>query len=437
MKIELNNIKQSLPMGNLDYMYNTKKNNMNFMNMNMPMNNMNMPMNNINIPMNNMDMMNNNKFNTLQITFNASTGFKTTMAIEKTKTIEDLHKEYVKKIGLSEDSIGKDFMLLYIGAQLDPKSKERIESKFKKTFVIITVYDFKGVTQCLNITFDTSFRTEMAINKNKTIKEMMEAYANKIGFQKEAIGKEVIFIHEGEKLDAKLNDPVKSVLSDEAIVTMYDQGNVIVNLISNNGFSIYNMMNPNINNDFTKYNPYSSGIKDLIPRNPRTSIDYAKLVTITFNANTGRKDVIEMNSNKTIENMLKEYANKVYLPLDSIGKDVFFLFNGAQLDPKSQETIGSKFRVTACITVYDLYGIVSQWIIRFVEGKNEFIMRVYEGSTIKYMMEECADKIHVPKEDIGKKIIFLYNGNDLSTKQNDRIKSVLYDGATITVNHLI
>jgi hypothetical protein len=31
-------------------------------------------------------------------------------------------------------------------------------------------------------------------------------------------------------------------------------------------------MDPNINNDFTKCNPNSSGIKDLIPRNHRTSI---------------------------------------------------------------------------------------------------------------------------------------------------------------------
>ena len=52
-------------------------------------------------------------------------------------------------------------------------------------------------------------------------------------------------------------------------------------------------------------------------------------------------------------------------------------------------------------------------------------------------MEAYAYKIYVPKEDIGKKIVFLYNGKDLSAKQNDSIKSVLCDKATITVNHII
>ena len=35
---------------------------------------------------------------------------------------------------------------------------------------------------------------------------MMEAYANKIGFPKEAIGKEIKFLYNGVNLDAKAND---------------------------------------------------------------------------------------------------------------------------------------------------------------------------------------------------------------------------------------
>ena len=51
-----------------------------------------------------------------------------------------------------------------------------------------------------------------------------------------------------------------------------------------------------------------------------------------------------MNSNKAIEDIYKEYANKIDFQLDSIGKDFMFLYNGAQLDYKSQLTIGNKFR---------------------------------------------------------------------------------------------
>ena len=53
------------------------------------------------------------------------------------------------------------------------------------------------------------------------------------------------------------------------------------------------------------------------------------------------------------------------------------------------------------------------------------------------MMEAYVNKIFVPKENIGKKIVFLYNGKDLSTKQNYSIKRVLCNKATIPVNNII
>ena len=78
------------------------------------------------------------------------------------------------------------------------------------------------------------------------------------------------------------------------------------------------------------------------------------IINVTMTASTGHKVVIKASGETTIENLLKMYI----LSPDSIGKDVMFLFNGAQLDPKSQEKLGSKFRVTAAITVYDLKGII-------------------------------------------------------------------------------
>ena len=177
---------------------------------------------------------------------------------------------------------------------------------------------------------------------------------NKIGFPKEAIGKEVIFMYEGEKLDAKANDPLKSVLRRGNTVTIYDQGNMIGKLINNTGFSTFNMMNPNINNDFTKYNPNSSEITELIPRNPEISIDdRGYIINITFLKSTGSRVNILMNSNKTIENLCKEYANKIGLPVGSLG-NVRFLYNGSQLDYKTQTTIGNMFRNSSIITVYKI-----------------------------------------------------------------------------------
>lgn len=82
------------------------------------------------------------------------------------------------------------------------------------------------------------------------------------------------------------------------------------------------------------------------------------IINVTMTASTGHKVVIKASGETTIEELLKMYMRKMGLSPDSIGKDVMFLFNGAQLDPTSKEKLGSKFRVTAAITVYDLKGII-------------------------------------------------------------------------------
>ena len=422
MKTEINIIKQNLPMGN------NQLNNKNFMNMNMDM-----QINNMNMPINNIDMMSNNRFNTISITFNSSTGFKTTMAIEKTKTIEDMVKEYLNKIGLSEDTIGKDIMFMCYGAKLDHKSKKNIGSYFRNA-ASITVYDLKNIIPYWNIKFDAScgIKTEMEIKRTKTIKDMMEAYAKKIGFPKEVIGKEVIFLYNGVNLDSKANDPVENVLIKERTVTIFDQSNVIGRLINRNGFDTFNKINPNINNNFTNNNPNFS-IKNLISRNYNDKGS----IQITFNASTGKKVIVEIGPEKTIEDMIKEYVNKIGLSEDHIGKDITFLYNGSQLDHKSKQNIGNCFRNPAVVTVYDLNDILALWAITFnASTGNKTIMQVNQKKTIKDMMEKYLNKFGIPKEAIGKEIIFLYNGVNLDNEQNNSVESILRDFSSVTVYDL-
>ena len=95
------------------------------------------------------------------------------MAIEKTKTVEDMLKEYVNKIDLSEDTIGNDIVFLYNGFQLDPKSKSKVETEFKDNSTIF-VFDKRNLIPYWTIKFDTStgVKTEIGVNKTKTIKDM-------------------------------------------------------------------------------------------------------------------------------------------------------------------------------------------------------------------------------------------------------------------------
>ena len=210
-----------------------------------------------------------------------------------------------------------------------------------------------------------------------------------------------------------------------------------MNMMNNIGVGIFNIMNPNINNGFTNYKPNLSSIKGIFPRNTGTSIyDVVggNIISITLTASTGSKTIMIMDASTTIEDMLKEYGKKIDLPVDEFGKAIMFLFNGALLDFRSKRTIGSMFRNTAVINVYDYEDIIGLWTINFDASTNVKIpMKINQNKTIKNMMETYANKIRLPKEVIGKDIVFLYNGENLKAKQNDSVERVLSNKATIIV----
>jgi hypothetical protein len=108
--------------------------------------------------------------------------------------------------------------------------------------------------------------------------------------------------------------------------------------------------------------PTENKIKELLPRTPNSPTinmgSGSNILNITLNASTGNKTVINASAETTIQDLLKMYTQKLGLPPNVIGKDIMFLYNGAQLDFKSQTQIGSIFRNTAVITVYDLGGII-------------------------------------------------------------------------------
>ena len=75
--------------------------------------------------------------------FHANTGHKVIIKVSSDTTIEELLKMYVKKIGLSIESVEKDIMFFFNGAKLDPKSKEKIGLALFD-FNNILVSDFKN-----------------------------------------------------------------------------------------------------------------------------------------------------------------------------------------------------------------------------------------------------------------------------------------------------
>ena len=80
----------------------------------------------------------------INVTMNASTGYKLVMHASSDTTVEELLINYAKRLGLSPTSIGKDITFLYNGGQLKADCKEKIGIMFRNT-AVITVYDLKGI----------------------------------------------------------------------------------------------------------------------------------------------------------------------------------------------------------------------------------------------------------------------------------------------------
>ena len=138
--------------------------------------------------------------------------------------------------------------------------------------------------------------------------------------------------------------------------------NMTMNNMNMMEFGTFNMMNPNINNDFTKHNPNSNEIKEVLPRSQIYDGEY--IINFIFEHYTGHKIFLSLKETKTLEYLIKEYANRIDYPEEYIEKYLMFSYNGSRLDIHSQSTLGSLFRKTACITVYDLNSI-NLWIINF------------------------------------------------------------------------
>ena len=77
------------------------------------------------------------------ISFDASSGLKVILKVDKETTYKDLILKYVRKIGLGEEVINKDIIFLFNGGKMDVNSQENI-SKLPD-FSSITVIDQNNI----------------------------------------------------------------------------------------------------------------------------------------------------------------------------------------------------------------------------------------------------------------------------------------------------
>ena len=81
----------------------------------------------------------------INVTLNATTGFKVVIPAPKTMTFEDLFINFANKAGVPVSTIGEQIVFLYNAEKLDAKSKQPISSLFKSFNANVTVLDQGGI----------------------------------------------------------------------------------------------------------------------------------------------------------------------------------------------------------------------------------------------------------------------------------------------------
>ena len=81
----------------------------------------------------------------------------------------------------------------------------------------------------INITFkvSTGHQANMAVNGNITIEQLIKKYVQKLNLPENVIGKDIMFIYNGQQLNPSLQNDVNSIFSNGGLISVYDVNNII------------------------------------------------------------------------------------------------------------------------------------------------------------------------------------------------------------------
>ena len=85
-----------------------------------------------------------NNPNMMNITLKASTGYTMVMTVPPNITVHEMFKQYLDKVGVPHNHLGKGIQFLFNGLRLDPFSNKMVSMVFKN-YANVTVFDEAGV----------------------------------------------------------------------------------------------------------------------------------------------------------------------------------------------------------------------------------------------------------------------------------------------------
>jgi hypothetical protein len=184
-------------------------------NMGMPVNNMGMPVNNMGMPMNNMGM----QMNNMGMMYNNFNGYTNPMYMQNNMVYNNMG------VGMATPNQ----VQIPNQVQTPNQNGENQEYLPRGNYVNGDINVAKG-EDMMNITFDasTGVKTIVCVKKTTQFKDIFKEYVKKLGLFENVIGKQIVFLFNGKKLDENSEDTPKSLkLQNMASITVFDVGNVI------------------------------------------------------------------------------------------------------------------------------------------------------------------------------------------------------------------
>ena len=135
----------------------------------------------------------------------------------------------------------------------------------------------------------------------------------------------------------------------------------------NNGYMNNSNFNVNGGNNYTNYISYRGNQppKQTLPRNvtfKNSQTDYLKgknMKNVIFLASTGIRVPITVSCNETIDNLLRLFVKKIGIGENTLGTDIFFIFDAAYLQINDKRKIGDLCKMdNITITVIDSGNVI-------------------------------------------------------------------------------
>ena len=144
------------------------------------------------------------------------------------------------------------------------------------------------------------------------------------------IGNQMIIQNIGDQIQ-NIGDQISNIA-----MQIFNMGIQISNIIMNQ--NNINMMNQN---NIMNNNMMMNGINEEIMNDNNEPLFYS----VVFRVSSGQMINININSNKTLEDLLNLYLNRMGLGIDDIQKKkIFFLNNGQKIDLKDKTKIKEYFK---------------------------------------------------------------------------------------------